>query len=124
MSAVLWQIHALGHSCTGTCICTKKYGHHDINPECPVMRGHSNWVTRVEFSDDGTQVISGSDGSTRGNDGGTVLRAFRTFRLDSSPPKPDTWRFRRTSIYQVGTSGVQAACWGLCASVPGMAEQG
>jgi hypothetical protein len=30
-----------------------------LDPECPVM-GHSAWVTRVEFSDDGAQVISGS----------------------------------------------------------------
>ena len=28
------------------------------NPECPVV-GHSDIVTRVEFSDDGAQVISG-----------------------------------------------------------------
>jgi len=28
------------------------------------LRGHSDWVTRVQFSDDGLQVISGSDDGT------------------------------------------------------------
>ena len=31
--------------------------------EC-TLTGHSNWVTRVQFSDDGLQVISGSDDGT------------------------------------------------------------
>jgi WD40 repeat protein len=28
------------------------------------LTGHSNWVRRVQFSDDGLQVISGSDDGT------------------------------------------------------------
>jgi WD40 repeat protein len=51
----------IGHTCTGSCICTKA-GHHPFlvrNPDCPVA-GHSGPVFSVAFSPDGNRVVSGS----------------------------------------------------------------
>jgi len=58
-------VHTLGHTCTGTCICTKNWdedGEEVLawNPECPVV-GHTAGVTSVAFSRDGDRVVSGSD---------------------------------------------------------------
>ena len=57
-----WQIHTLGHSCTGDCICTKLPPPHyvDYKLECPVI-GHTSAVMSVAFSPDGRWVVSGSD---------------------------------------------------------------
>ena len=60
------------HDCTGRCICTEEEeDDYDgdvvtiVNPECPVM-GHSEAVSRVDFTDDGAQVVSASaDNSVR-----------------------------------------------------------
>ena len=61
MPAVRWQIRTLGHSCTGSCICTRdECKVLRINPECPVA-GHSGEVTSVAFSEDGRRVVSGSE---------------------------------------------------------------
>ena len=56
------------HDCEDGCTCTMDEDEDGmdellLNPECPVM-GHSRHVTRVEFSDDGAQVISGGVDST------------------------------------------------------------
>ena len=50
------------HDETHGCLCKENDswdGGIDLNPLCPV-KGHSNTVTRVRFSDDGAQVISAS----------------------------------------------------------------
>ena len=58
------------HDCKDGCSCAieeNEAGDEELvrNPECPVV-GHSDIVARVEFSDDGAQVISGSsDGTVR-----------------------------------------------------------
>ena len=58
------QIRTIGHTGEGDCICTRdEDGDLEIDDECPV-RGHSAAVTRVQFSDDGLQVISGSNDGT------------------------------------------------------------
>jgi WD40 repeat protein len=54
-----WQVHTIGHTRTGSCICTVKAG---VNPECPV-RGHSDPVAAVVFSPDGKWFVSGSNDS-------------------------------------------------------------
>jgi len=74
------------------CICTwdhpaRRLGL-KIDPECP-LAGHSYDVTQVEFSDDGAQAISRSEGD------GTVRGP-----------------------------GTRAVPGGMCASVPGMVEEG
>jgi WD40 repeat protein len=58
-------VHTLGHTCTGTCICTTEAdsdGDEELvwNPECPVA-GHSATVLSVDFSPDGKQFVSGSE---------------------------------------------------------------
>ena len=58
MSRVLGQIRALGHSCTGNCICTDDK--RDSN--CTAV-GHSGWVKAAAFSPDGTRIVSGADDS-------------------------------------------------------------
>jgi hypothetical protein len=58
------QIRTIGHTCEGDCICTRdEDGDLEIDDECPAT-GHSGIVTRVQFSDDGLQVISGSSDGT------------------------------------------------------------
>ena len=57
------QIRTIGHTCEGDCICKRSRTFISINDKCPV-RGHSGSVTRVQFSDDGLQVISGSSDGT------------------------------------------------------------
>ena len=58
------QIRTIGHTGEGTCICARdEDGDLEIDDACPV-RGHSGAVTRVHFSDDGLQVISGSKDGT------------------------------------------------------------
>ena len=58
------QIRTIGHTCEGDCICTRdEDGDLEIDDECPAT-GHSGIVTRVQFSDDGLQVISGSRDGT------------------------------------------------------------
>ena len=57
-------MHTLGHTCTGTCICTMeedKDGDEEFvrNFECPVS-GHFAAVASVDFSPDGKQFASGS----------------------------------------------------------------
>jgi len=60
MPWVLWQIRTLGHTCTGTCICTKKDdGTVKNNKRCPVS-GRTLYVASVAFSPDGKSFISGS----------------------------------------------------------------
>jgi WD40 repeat protein len=49
------QVCTIGHTCTGSCICSKS----DRNPDCPVS-GHSREVNSVDFSPDGQQFVSGS----------------------------------------------------------------
>ncbi|KAJ1483073.1 WD40-repeat-containing domain protein [Baffinella frigidus] len=54
------ELHTLGHSCSGRCICTlSEYGILDTNEECQVP-AHSRDVNAVSFSPDGTRVVSGS----------------------------------------------------------------
>ena len=58
------QVHTLGHSCTGACICTMRVDEDGYvvfvwNPECPVA-GHTDEVISVDFSPDGKQLVSGS----------------------------------------------------------------
>jgi len=54
----------IGHTCTGSCICSKDdHPYHpylDVNPECPVV-GHSRVVNSVALSPSGNRVVSGSD---------------------------------------------------------------
>ena len=57
-------MHTLGHTCTGTCICTMgedEDGDEELvwNPECPVA-GHTAAVVSVDFSPNGNRVVSGS----------------------------------------------------------------
>jgi len=56
------QVCTIGHTCTGSCICTKlgAYPYLDVNPECPVA-GHSAAVFSVDFSPDGNRVVSASN---------------------------------------------------------------
>ena len=54
----------LGHTCTGTCICTMEEDEKGADkfvwsPECPVS-GHSGRVHSVAFSPDGNHFVSGS----------------------------------------------------------------
>ena len=51
------------HNGRNGCICKLKYGEVTLNPKC-TLTGHSSDVNRVQFSDDGLQVISGSDDGT------------------------------------------------------------
>ena len=55
------QVCTIGHTCTGSCICTKsdRFPFLVRNPECPVA-GHSGAVNSVDFSPDGKQFASGS----------------------------------------------------------------
>ena len=56
------QVCTIGHTCTGSCICTKsdRYPYFiKMNPECPVA-GHSDQVVSVDFSPDGKRFVSGS----------------------------------------------------------------
>ena len=55
------QVCTIGHTCTGSCICSKSDGrpYPDVNPECPVA-GHSATVVSVDFSPDGKHFVSGS----------------------------------------------------------------
>ena len=55
------QVCTIGHTCTGSCICTKldTYSHFDFNPDCPVS-GHSGEVISIDFSPDGQHFVSGS----------------------------------------------------------------
>ena len=60
MPWVLWQIHTLGHTCTGSCICNKdERGSLKVDPGCRV-KGHSGQVYSTLFSPDGKRVVSGS----------------------------------------------------------------
>ena len=57
-------MHTLGHTCTGTCICTGEEDEEGVeklvwNPDCPVA-GHSDTVFSVAFSPDGKDFVSGS----------------------------------------------------------------
>ena len=57
------QVCTIGHTCTGSCICTKsdRYPYFiKMNPECPVA-GHSDAVVSVNFSPDGKRFVSGSN---------------------------------------------------------------
>ena len=57
------QVCTIGHTCTGSCICTKweYYPYYvDVNPGCPVA-GHSAAVVSVDFSPDGKRFVSGSE---------------------------------------------------------------
>ena len=53
----MWQVYMLpGHACRGPA------GQFEVT-----RTRHSNWVSRLQFSDDGAQAISGShDGTVRG----------------------------------------------------------
>ena len=56
-------MRSLGHTCTGTCICTleEHQGVEELvwNPGCPVA-GHTEEVISVAFSPEGKLFISGS----------------------------------------------------------------
>jgi len=56
------QVCTIGHTCTGSCICTKsdRYPYLVRNPDCPVA-GHSHPVLSVAFSPDGNHFVSASD---------------------------------------------------------------
>ena len=57
---ISWQLHTLGHTCSGSCICTlDEDGDLDVNPDCP-EKGHSGAVTSASFSPNGKRVVSGS----------------------------------------------------------------
>ena len=60
MSRVLEQIRALGHSCTGNCICKNDGVNLNGDPKCTVV-GHSSWLKAAAFSPDGTRIVSGAD---------------------------------------------------------------
>ena len=55
------QVCTIGHTCTGSCICTKSddHPHFKFNPDCPVS-GHSLHLCSVDFSPNGNRVVSGS----------------------------------------------------------------
>jgi len=60
-------VHTLGHTCTGTCICTMEKNGNGVeklvwiwNPDCPV-EGHSGPVLSVAFSPDGKDFVCGSE---------------------------------------------------------------
>ena len=58
----------LGHTCTGTCICTMEEDKEGVeklvwNPEClgvAWVAGQSRWVRSVDFSPDGNRVVIGA----------------------------------------------------------------
>ena len=55
-----WQLHTLGHTCSGSCICTlAAYSDLHVHPEC-TLTGHSKTVVAIAFSADGKRVVSGS----------------------------------------------------------------
>jgi len=57
------QVCTIGHTRTGSCICTKsdRFPYFDVNPPaCPVS-GHSRLVWSVALSPDGNRVVSGSE---------------------------------------------------------------
>jgi len=55
------QVCTFGHTCTGSCSCTKSddYPYLVRNPECPVA-GHTGEVNSVDLSPDGTHFVSAS----------------------------------------------------------------
>ena len=55
------QVCTIGHTCTGSCICTKSDRRPYLvrNPDC-LVAGHSAPVVSVDFSPDGKQFASGS----------------------------------------------------------------
>ena len=58
------QVLTIGHTCSGSCSCSKKdeYPYIDRNPEC-LVEGHAGPITSVAFSPDGTRVASFSHDS-------------------------------------------------------------
>jgi len=54
------QVCTIGHTCTGSCICTKTWTRFNWNPECPVL-GHSRKVLSVDFSPNGQHLVTGSN---------------------------------------------------------------
>ena len=63
MSA-LAQVLTIGHTCAGSCSCSKtdEYPYIDRNPDC-LVEGHAGPITSVAFSPDGTRVASFSHDS-------------------------------------------------------------
>ena len=60
-------MHTIGHTCTGTCICTFEVDDDGDaylvwDTECPVA-GHTAAVNSVDISPNGHRVVSGSDDS-------------------------------------------------------------
>ena len=55
------QVCTIGHTCTGSCICSKsdRVPSGTRNPECPVA-GPSAVVVSIDFSPDGKLLVSGS----------------------------------------------------------------
>ena len=53
------QVCTIGHTCTGSCICTKTDDDLVRNPDC-LVSGHSEEVISVAFSPDGKRLVSGS----------------------------------------------------------------
>ena len=53
-------MHAIGHTCTGSCICTKDdFSNVVENQECPV-KSLTGWVSSAAFSPDGQRVVVAS----------------------------------------------------------------
>ena len=77
------QVCTIGHTCTGSCICTKldRYPYFDENPECPVA-GHSGDVNSVAFSPNGDRIVSGSKSFVMvwGTETGALVSTFVVLR--------------------------------------------
>ena len=62
------QVHILGHSCTGSCICAWGFDANGkdevkVKPDCPISG--SGGVFAVAFSSDGQRVVCGCEGGSR-----------------------------------------------------------
>ncbi|KAJ1477259.1 WD40-repeat-containing domain protein [Baffinella frigidus] len=60
-----WQVRTIGHTGSGSCICTGKDGEvNAIDSTCNVA-GHAGWVDSVTWSPDGKCIVSGSTDKLR-----------------------------------------------------------